>query len=230
MNPVNSRPQSRRARLGRVAVGLALVSLPGGGCKHSGGGNSSDRPTTGATRGDPLLGMRLPPQDVPIGGKPEFARNGRDPLLMPRGESPLTENPTKQASTAAPGEVSSLPPRRNNSDDSTRRSVPAPYRPGLEASPSALAAGTNGDDTLSMGREPHGKRASESEYERAVRLLRDSHTTWTTPVRTKTGYAVTAKRSQSITQVGPVREYRGTGETPAAALMSVVEQVRDDRR
>jgi len=219
--------QSHRTR--RVAAGLTALTLSLTGCKAFSGG-SADRPASGG-RGDPILGMRLPPQDVPVGGKSDLAGGKKDPLFTsPAGRG--RDNPPGHATKAAAGEVSSLPPRSGPTDDDR-----VPYRPGVEASPAALAVGPKTDDTLTINRRPTpasiggtGDGKPDDPYAKATRLLRDYNATWATPVKTDDGYSVAVQRSQSAKNAGPLRKYQGVGATPTAALQSAAEQIRNDLR
>ena len=225
-----TKPLAQSHRVRRL-VGLAVVAASFTGCKaFSGGGSSPDRPAADK-RGDPILGMRLPPQDVPVGGKADLAGTKRDPILTsPSGRG--RDNPSGHANKSGPGEVSALPPRLGLPEDSR-----APYRPGVEASPAALAAAPKPDDTLTINRRaipasivaPDDGKA-DSLYAKATRQLRDYNATWATPVKTDGGYSVTAQRSQSAKSDGPYRKYQGVGATPTAALQSAAEQIRADVR
>lgn len=224
-----NKPLAQPHRVRRLAYGLTALSLACTGCKAFSGG-STDRPASGS-RGDPILGMRLPPQGVPGPDKGDLAGTKRDPLLTsPAGRAP--NNPNGQANKSATGEVSALPPRLGIPDD-TR----VPFRPGIESSPAALAAGVKADDTLTINRRPiaasiGGSTDAKSDevYAKATRQLRDYNATWTTPVKTDAGYSVAVQRSQSAKNDGPVRKYQGVGTTPTAALQSAAEQIRNDLR
>ncbi len=214
----------------RQLLGLAVVAASLTGCKAFSGGGSTDRPAADK-RGDPILGMRLPPQDVPVGGKTDLAGTKRDPILTsPSGRA--RDKDSGHANKAAPGEVSSLPPRLGIPDDGR-----TPYRPGLESSPAALASGAKVDDTLTINRRAipasivntTDTKADET-YSKATRLLRDYNATWATPVKTDGGYTVTVQRSQSAKSDGPFRKYQGVGATPTAALQSAADQIRGDAR
>jgi len=225
-----NKPLAQPHRVRRI-LGLVVIASSLTGCKAFNGG-SGDRPAADK-RGDPILGMRLPPQDVPVGGgKADLAGTKRDPLYT----SPADRGRDKssgQASKSGGGELSSLPPRQGASID-TRM----PYRPGVEASPAALASGAKADDTLTMNRKatpasivtPSDAKVEET-YTKATRLLRDYNATWDTPEKTDGGdYSVTVKRSQSARNDGPFRKYVGVGATPAAALQSAADQLRRDLR
>ncbi len=224
------KPLAQSHRVRRL-LGLAVLAASFTGCKaFTGGGGSTDRPASDK-RGDPILGMRLPPQDVPVGGKADLAGTKRDPILTsPAGRA--RDNTNGHANKSGPGEVSALPPRSGTLDDGR-----APYRPGVEASPAALAATPKSDDTLTINRRatpasivtPDDGKA-ESLYAKATRQLRDYNATWATPVKTDGGYSVTVQRSQSAKSDGPYRKYQGVGATPTAALQSAAEQIRGDVR
>ena len=219
--------QSHRVRR---LLGLAVIAASLTGCKAFNGLGSGDRPASDK-RGDPILGMRLPPQDVPVGGKADLAGAKRDPILTsPSGRG--RDSSGGHANKSGPGEVSSLPPRLGSPEDAR-----TPYRPSVETSPAALAAGPKPDDTLTINRRaipasivtPDDGKA-DALYAKATRQLRDYNATWATPVKTDAGYTVTVQRSQSAKSDGPYRKYQGVGATPTAALLSAAEQIRGDVR
>lgn len=217
------------------------------GCRSSRGGSGGNAgPGGGIASSDPLLGgARIPPQNLPVPGKDSYGSRGtRDPLLISptgledRGQKATQQNPDKPTNSKGDGTAASRP-----------RSRREPWRPGLEATNAALAAGLRPDDsTLSIGdRRPVGATASTSVplrpravptsattespngYESLIAALKQTGAKWEPPMRDGDGYVMRADLPVSSDTPGLVRRYEGAGPTPAAAAQQLLDQIRSDQ-
>lgn len=219
-----ARPHFRATLL---ACGVMLVAAPGVGCKSAGGGRGESS-STPRSKGDPILGMRLPPQGVPVPGRGELAGERRDPILSsPAGRERDKPNGDKaDTGGRGTGDVSALPPRTGAEASATAGDGRVPYRPSLAETPAAL---TNrhklGDDTTTQR-----GTSNPTEPDRIARQLKSWGATWQPPTPTTSGYSVTVTVPQGAKSTGAVRRYDGSGDSAAAALQSAYEQVRDDKR
>lgn len=248
-DPQTRPPGPRRLPRAAAWVAACAILLAGGaGCRNArggwlrgGGGGSGD----GIARHDPLLGgARIPPQNLPIPGKDAYGSRGtRDPLLVsPTGRDDhdrkaTQQNPDNPPNTKAGGSAA-------RSRDSRE-----PWRPGLEATNGALAAGLRPDDSvLSIGdRRPVGATASRpvplrpraepapaavsapAGIESYTAVLQHLGAKWDGPVREGDVFVMRADVPVSADSPGLLRRYEGAGPTPAAAANQLVEQVRGDR-
>ena len=207
-------------------VGVCAV-LAAMGCKGTGGKNES-----GMARGnDPLLGHRIPPQNLPVPGRDAVgSREGRDPLLG----SPTGEKRGERA--AKPGEngSASLPPRPGE-----------PYRPSRGTTNAALAAPLKTDDgELSVGdRRPTGavtgrgpvpfrtddSKAGGMTFAEIAGELRRYGAKVGEPEREGNGHVLHAEVPLDPDNPGRLRWYEGAGATPAAAAKQILDQVKGDR-
>jgi hypothetical protein len=195
-----------------------------------------------ASRGDPLLGGRnIPPQNLPVHTREGVAARG-DPLLgSPAGrgvDTPPAERTDrvgqrKRSNTADPGDAA-LPPRRRDE----------PYRPGRESTNAALAAGRldPADPKLAIDPDPRPRATPAAfvprgdgggrTFDQLAAELKDRYAALVGPAERDRdgGYVVRAEVPIDPGQPGRLRAYEGTGPTAAAAVMQVLDQVRDDRR
>lgn len=206
----------------RPALTAALVAALGGtpvGCKWFGGGKDSE--AAPKTAGDPLLGMRIPPQDVPTRDRGSPAGGKRDPLMTtPAGRRPRPDS-------------DALPPRTSN--DPGR----PPYRPSTATTPAALA-GFAPDADLDLNRRP-AKPDGDSTgpvplkpvklgtaYDKLAAQLKAAGATLAGPTKTGSEYTLRATVPTEGDPPGS-RSYDGVGATAVAAAESALEQIQADR-
>lgn len=212
------RPFVRPALTAALAAALGLTPA---GCKWFGGGKDGE--ATPKTAGDPLLGMRIPPQDVPTRDRGGVAGGKRDPLMTtPAGRRPRPDS-------------DALPPRTSN--DPGR----PPYRPSLATTPAALA-GFAADADLDLNRRPPNSStdgdgtgpvplkpaALGAAYDKLAAELKAAGATLAGPTRTGDGYTLRATVPTDGDPPG-TRSYDGVGPTAAAAAESALEQIKGDR-
>ncbi len=209
--------------LARPALAAALVAALGGtpaGCKWFGGGKDGE--AAPKATGDPLLGMRIPPQDVPTRERGTPAGGKRDPLMTtPAGRRPRPDS-------------DALPPRTSN--DPGRE----PYRPTLATTPAALA-GFTPDADLDLNRLPPKPAGGDAgpvplkpvtlgaAYDKVAAQLKAAGATLAGPTRTKDEYTLRATVPTDDDPPG-TRTYDGVGPTAVASAESVLEQIEADRR
>jgi len=223
----------RCRRIATIVAALLPVMV---GCKAINEGREL-KSTTAAPKPDPIYGMRLPPQDVPITGKTETAAEIGDPLYrFPKtaDAKPSTDRagPAKPAKTVT-SDVSAIPPRK-----------PGPYSPTAADTPAALAGGLKNDLRIERRPNPDSARKpavipvaaairptgfGESFDDYAARL-KAMNAKWSDPIRRGEGYAVLVDVPIGKTAPGPLRRYEGQGATPTAALKSALDQVTSDRK
>ncbi len=176
---------------------------------------------------DPLLtNGRIPPQDLPVPGKDGLARNtGRDPLFG-RPQTDREDRPERAAGTgkrtppAKPGETSSLPP------------ASVPYRPSSSSTPSALAARIDPNDPkYRVGDDPPPVSIGRLDRtaDELTRDLKKLGATVAKPTLERGEYVARGEVELDPNgQPGARRAYEAAGATPAAALKSLLEQMRGD--
>jgi hypothetical protein len=205
---------------------ILVAVLLAAGCKSSGGGGAKSAGLM--SRGDPLLGARIPPQNLPTSGKDAYtSRERRDPLYgipstaedKPRDEK--VSKPLNEKGNA----TSSLP--RNTKDD--------PFRRGVTTTPAALAGRIEPDDsTLSIGdRRPTVIPAGavrDGSFDAVAAELRKLGAKVGEPEREKGRFVVRCEVPIDADDPGRLRWYEGAGSTPAAAAKQLLEQVTADRR
>lgn len=212
--------RSRLLRL-KLAVCVGVCALLGAGCKGTGSKNES-----GVARGgDPILGHRIPPQNLPVPGKDAVgSREGRDPLLgAPTGEK-------RGERAAKPGE---------------NGSAALPYRPGRGVTNAALANPLKTDDSeLSVGdrraagavagRGPVPFRGDDNKaggmtFTEIAGELRRLGAKVGEPERDGSGYVLRAEVPLDPDNPGRLRAYEEVGPTAASAAKQILDQVRGDR-
>lgn len=239
---------SRRLLLAGAAAWCAL----GVGCKSSDGDRKGllglglfdrggDSGGAVASRGDPLLGGKIPPQNLPVHSKDGLASRG-DPLLgtpagrgvdTPPEKTEKTDKVGQRKKNPGEGGDAALPPRRDE-----------PYRPSRETTNAALAAGRidPNDPKLAIDPDrrpratpaafiPRGEPTGRTFDEIAGELKNQYEALVGSPERDRDGnYVVRAEVPIDAGQPGRLRAYEGSGPTAAAAAKQVLDQVRDDRR
>lgn len=206
-----------------VAVLLAAGCRSGG----SGGGGSSGAGLM--SRGDPLLGARIPPQNLPTSGKDSYTAGGkRDPLLgLPSDDKPARDERVVKPTKEKDGTTSSLP--KNTKDD--------PFRRGVTTTPAALAGHIEPDDAgLSIGdRRPKvipasAVRENDAAFDTIAAELRKLGAKVGEPERETGQFIVRCEVPINADDPGRLRWYEGAGTTPAAAAKQILDQVKTDRR
>ena len=223
-----------------VAVLLLATSVATAGCKWLGGGSGGGNSDSPRSNGDPLLGNRIPPQDVPVPERGGYARDRKDPLLTSPAGRDKGKSGDRAGSKGDSNDVSALPPRASGKE---------PYRPTLETTPAALAGGLIPDKELSMDRRPPTPATGGTGpvpltasipgstkpsgfgdgFDVATKYLKATGAKWDGPFKEGEQYVVRVSVPISQDQPAPVRRYEGMGATPAAAIQQAVEQIRTDR-
>jgi hypothetical protein len=197
---------------------FGIVMCTNVGCKWFGGSGSSSREPN-FSKGDPLLGMRLPPQNVLGPDKSDVAKDRRDPILT----SPASRERDKPT---RPNE-NDLPPRAGMDLKSEVPPVPA-----------ALANPRKTSDELKIERKPKpidlttaipGSNMGDG-YEQISGTLKRLGAKWEKPSHSNDGYVMSVDVPQSRMKDSPVRRYMGVGPTPAAALRAAHEQIKSDQK
>jgi len=227
-------PRTCRRMLAACGVACALA---GSGCKAFHKGGPSDPPSRVT---DPLLGARIPPQNLPIPGKDGYAANERkDPLLKSGG-----------GGDDKGARVSKPKPADNGVPSARIGSPKEPYLPGRETTTAALAAHVQPDDSaLSIGDRrtdgrttgtpkgpvplrpvnPETSTAGGKTAEQFAKELRDLGAKLTPPVAERGQFVVRGDVPINPDNPGLVRRYEGAGPSAAAAMKDLLEQVRSDR-
>jgi hypothetical protein len=199
-------------------VGVCAVLVVG--CKSSGGKNEAGL----ARGGDPLLGNRIPPQNLPV--------NGRDAVGSVETRDPLLGLPAKEKGGERAGKTGD------------NGSAALPFRPGRGTTNAALANPLKTDDTelsigdrrtpgATTGRGPvpfRDDKAGGLSFAEAAGELRRLGAKVGEPEREGGGYVVRAEVPLDPDNPARLRWYEEAGPTPAAAAKRLLEQVKSDRK
>lgn len=203
---------------------ILVAVLLAAGCRSGGGG---EKGAGLMSRGDPLLGGRIPPQNLPVRGNDSYTADGkRDPLLgLPSDDKPTRDERVGKPTKEKDGTTSSLP--RNTKDN--------PFRRGVTSTPAALAGHLEPDDSgLSIGdRRPTVIPAGvvrDGAFDTIVAELRKLGAKVGEPEREKGQFVVRCEVPIDTDDPGRLRWYEGAGATPAAAMKQLLDQVKADRR
>lgn len=247
---VRHTPNTRRTAQPRWLVGLLAfaVAISVTGCRSNKGGFGSSF----ARNNEPLLGDRIPPQDLPIPARGDVygSNNRADPLLDP-GALPTSSGST--GTGTAKGTDNGKSDRAGNDmpkpKEAASRMPPPdrPYRPGRESTTAALAALPIDDTDLSIGprggvvpaggitasipgRQRDDLPASTNgfNYDQIVDQLNRMGAKFSRPERDNGLYHFHCDVPVRGAMPGVVRRYEGTGSSPAAAAKSVLDQLRAD--
>jgi hypothetical protein len=206
---------TRSLRDGAGALALAVaVALLAAGCKSKDGGSG------GLARHDPLMGGRIPPQNVPVpdrgtaGGKTKS-----DPLMTPAGR---------------PGDRTGA-----GYTDDPQRWKNAPYVPSDKTVPAALASRPRDGDELKIetpgvtlqpaGGPAPGASADLAGADAQLQQLRNYGLTTGNYAFDRTADGYVFRANIPISGGGTTRGYSGAGATPADAVKQVLDQVKADR-
>ncbi|MBY0514652.1 MAG: hypothetical protein K2P78_12150 [Gemmataceae bacterium] len=200
-------PRDRALRCAAVAV---LAAACAAGCRDKG-------TTGGLARTDPLMGGRIPPQNVPVPDRGTTGGKAKpDPLVAPAGR------PTDRTGAGY--------------TDDPQRWKGAPYSPSDRTVPAALAGRQKDDDGLKIESpgvtlQPAGGPAPGGDLSAADPLLQQLRGYGLTQGnytfdRTAEGYMF---RANVPISGGTTRGYSGTGPTAADAVKQVLDQVKADR-
>lgn len=200
------------------------------GCKSAGGSRAPDNATPVSRTSDPLLGGKIPPQNLPVPGKDSYgSRDKRDPLLVAPADQPPDFGTDRTDRTKPPpdNKTASLPP--------TVKSSKEPFRPGKSTTPGALAAAgslpTDGTTLAIPDPRPAAtpllrSDATADSYDRIAAELRRYGATFGDPVVDNREYVFRA--DVPLDGPGRVRRYEGVGSSSSAAAQQVLDQVRAD--
>jgi hypothetical protein len=217
-----------------IISGCGLVIVPAlGGCKWINPSKSDNSLQASRPKGDPILGMRLPPQNVlgPDDGK--YARDRGDPILT----TPASRDRSKDTDHAGPsdkpkGDISGLPPRSGMDSG-------VPYRPSLANTPAALTNSHRPSDELTIDRKPatlgrdlgFQKPSGFGEsFDEIARELKKLGATWQRPVKDFDGYTISVDMPQGKAANGPIRRYMGAGTTASLAMKAAQDQILADMK